>query len=56
MATISNIAIIGIDANEAPTSLIMSPKDTYSPSTVVLNGGSRKGGRPAVILPVTLNG
>lgn len=56
MATISSIAIIGMEPNEAPTSLIMSEKDTYSPSTVVLNGGSRNGGRPAVMLPVTRKG
>lgn len=56
MATISSMAIIGIDAKDAPTVLIISPKDTYSPSTVVLKGGNRNGGTPAVILPVTRNG
>lgn len=56
MATISKIEISGMDPKEAPTVLIISPKDTYSPSTVVLKGGSRKGGTPAVMLPVTRKG
>lgn len=56
MATISRIEIKGMEPKDAPTVLIISPKETYSPSTVVLKGGSRKGGTPAVMFPVTRKG
>jgi len=56
MATISRIEIRGMEPREEPTVLIISPKETYSPFTVVLKGGRRKGGTPAVMGPVTRKG